>query len=325
MDKFLTNPKSNWIAIADHLLSGKQILAHAVVISVRGSAPREIGANMLISDERIWNTIGGGSLEFEVMKEARDLIRKNSLEPKDLHRKVLNLALGPDMGQCCGGNVKVLLEILSRPDIDRLLKYSDEVLPLVHPLRSGVPIEVSGSNDIEKFEPNLQNEYFILPTAKRLDPLFIYGAGHVGRALVKIIDNMDFDIHWVDIDEKRFPEGSTFNFSKVIALDPTLIASHAPSNAYHVIITHSHPLDEAICFALLSKDQFRFCGLIGSKTKNARFRSRLSKMGIKDEQLKKLTCPIGINEINSKQPVKVAISIAAQLAIWQETNGIRMD
>ncbi|MDG0986361.1 MAG: XdhC family protein, partial [Paracoccaceae bacterium] len=66
------------------------------------------------------------------------------------------------------------------------------------------------------------------------------------------------------------------------------------------------------------------CGLIGSKTKNSRFRSRLSKMGIKDEQLKKLTCPIGIDEINSKQPVKVAISIAAQLSIWQETNGIRI-
>ena len=142
--------------------------------------------------------------------------------------------------------------------------------------------------------------------------------------MVKIIEHTDFDIHWVDIDEKRFPEGSTSNFSKVIALDPALIASHAPSNAYHVVITHSHPLDEAICFALLSKDQFRFCGLIGSKTKNARFRSRLSKMGIKAEQLQKLTCPIGIDEINSKQPVKVAISIAAQLSIWQETSGIRM-
>ena len=78
----------------------------------------------------------------------------------------------------------------------------------------------------------------------------------------------------------------------MIALDPALIASHAPSNAYHVIITHSHPLDEAICFALLSKDQFKFCGLIGSKTKNSRFRSRLSKMGIKDEQLKTLSSKV---------------------------------
>ena len=197
-------------------------------------------------------------------------------------------------------------------------------MALEHPLKSGAPTEVLRTDDDKKFRPFLKKESFVLPTAKKLDPLFIYGAGHVGRALVKIIEHTDFDIHWIDIDEKRFPEGSTSTFSKVIALDPALIASHAPSNAYHVIITHSHPLDEAICFALLSKDQFRFCGLIGSKTKNSRFRSRLSKMGIKDEQLKKLTCPIGIDEINSKQPVKVAISIAAQLSIWQETNGIRI-
>ena len=325
IDNSLTNPKSNWIAAANHLLSEKQMIAHAIIISVRGSAPREIGANMLISDAQIWNTIGGGSLEFEVMRVARELIQKNNLKPTALYRKVINLALGPDMGQCCGGNVKVLLEILSRPDIDKLLKYSDKALPLVHPLKSGIPIEVSNSTDIRKFDNSLKNEFFVLPIEKKLDPLFIYGAGHVGRALVKIIDNLDFDIHWVDIDEKRFPEGSAFNFSKVIALDPSLIASHAPNNAYHVIITHSHPLDEAICFALLSKNQFRFCGLIGSKTKNARFRSRLSKMGIIDEQLTRLTCPIGIDEINSKQPVKVAISIAAQLAIWQETREIRVE
>ena len=103
-----------------------------------------------------------------------------------------------------------------------------------------------------------------------------------------------------------------------------MIASHAPSDAYHIILTHSHPLDEAICFALLSRNKFEFCGLIGSQTKNARFRSRLTKMGVTDAQLKRLTCPIGIDDINSKEPVKVAISIAAQLAIWQEKNGTKV-
>ena len=115
IDNSLTNPKSNWIAAANHLLSEKQMIAHAIIISVRGSAPREIGANMLISDAQIWNTIGGGSLEFEVMRVARELIQKNNLKPTALYRKVINLALGPDMGQCCGGNVKVLLKFWVDP------------------------------------------------------------------------------------------------------------------------------------------------------------------------------------------------------------------
>ena len=262
MHKSLINPNGNWIAAANHLIGDEKAVAHAVIISVRGSAPRELGANMLISENQIWNTIGGGSLEFEVMEQARRLIKGIGLKVEGTNRKVLNLALGPDMGQCCGGNVKVLLEILSQSDINKLSKYSQELVVLEHPLKSGTPTEVLRTDDDKKFKPFLKKESFILPTAKKLDPLFIYGAGHVGRALVKIIENTDFDIHWVDIDEKRFPEGSTSNFSKVIALDPALIASHAPSNAYHVIITHSHPLDEAICFALLSKDQFQFCGFI---------------------------------------------------------------
>ena len=324
MHESLINPNGNWIAAANYLLGDKKAVAHAVVISVRGSAPRELGANMLISENQIWNTIGGGSLELEVMEQARRLIKDVGLKVEGTNRKVLNLALGPDMGQCCGGNVKVLLEILSQSDINKLSKHSQNLVALEHPLKPGAPTEALRTEDDHEFKPLLKKDSFILPTAKKLDPLFIYGAGHVGRALLRIIEHMDFDIHWVDIDEERFPEGSIFNVSKVIALDPALIASHAPINAYHVIITHSHPLDEAICFALLSKDQFRFCGLIGSKTKNARFRSRLSKMGIKDKQLKKLTCPIGIDEINSKHPVKVAISIAAQLAIWQEKYGTKV-
>ena len=116
------------------------------------------------------------------------------------------------MGQCCGGNVKVLLEILSQSDIKKLAKHSQKLVALEHPLKSGAPTEVLRTDDDKKFRPFLKKESFVLPTAKKLDPLFIYGAGHVGRALVKIIEHTDFDIHWIDIDEKRFPEGSISTF-----------------------------------------------------------------------------------------------------------------
>ena len=139
MRKSLINPNGNWIAAANHLLGDEKAVAHAVIISVRGSAPRELGANMLISKNQIWNTIGGGSLEFEVMEQARRLIKEIGLKVEGTNRKVLNLALGPDMGQCCGGKVKVLLEILSQSDINKLSKYSQESVVLEHPLKSGTP------------------------------------------------------------------------------------------------------------------------------------------------------------------------------------------
>ena len=324
VDSTFIRPRNNWIAAADQLVSEDKAIAHAVVIFVRGSSPREVGANMVISETQIWNTIGGGSLEFEVMKQARSLIKENSHIAKSSYRRVLNLALGPDMGQCCGGQVKVLLEILNRSDIDGLLSYAEGVFTLAHPLKTGSSIEIFDGKDSSWSNPKLENDTFILPTAKRLTPLFVYGAGHVGRALMKFVSNLDFDLHWVDIDEDRFPKEFTVVYSKVVAKDPQMIASHAPSDAYHIILTHSHPLDEAICFALLSRNKFEFCGLIGSQTKNARFRSRLTKMGVTDAQLKRLTCPIGIDDINSKEPVKVAISIVAQLAIWQEKNGTKV-
>ena len=105
VDSTFIRPRNNWIAAANQLVSEDKAIAHAVVIFVRGSSPREVGANMVISETQIWNTIGGGSLEFEVMKQARSLIKENSHIAKSSYRRVLNLALGPDMGQCCGGPV----------------------------------------------------------------------------------------------------------------------------------------------------------------------------------------------------------------------------
>ena len=95
VDSTFIRPSNNWIAAADQLVSEDKAIAHAVVIFVRGSSPREVGANMVISETQIWNTIGGGSLEFEVMKQARSLIKENSHIAKSSYRRVLNLALGP--------------------------------------------------------------------------------------------------------------------------------------------------------------------------------------------------------------------------------------
>ena len=113
------------------------------------------------------------------MKQARSLIKENSHIAKSSYRRVLNLALGPDMVQCCGGQVKVLLEILNRSDINGLLSYAEGVFTLAHPLKTGNSIEIFDGVDSSWSNPKLENDTFILPTAKRLTPLFVYGAGHV--------------------------------------------------------------------------------------------------------------------------------------------------
>ena len=129
--------------------------------------------------------------------------------------------------------------------------------------------------------PTLLPTCFIEPTAPDNTPIFIYGAGHVGRALVKMLEDLPFDIHWVDTHDHRFPAPQHHNVQRIIARDPSIIARAAPPDAFHVVLTYSHTLDLAICRALLVSSKFAFLGLIGSKTKNARFVKRLRESGIK--------------------------------------------
>ena len=310
---------SGWLGMTLEMLKDVSVVIHASVIQVRGSAPRAVGANMLITADNIWDTIGGGALEFEVMQQARSDIDMIHASQVAWHRRVMDIALGPDMGQCCGGHVRVLIEALTIADtpILRMLAASDQ--PLLHPLASGQPLALADSELGDKgAKITADKTGFILPQHPYQRPLFIYGAGHVGRALVPVIDGLGFDVYWVDIAPDRFPSVIPKGVSDVIAIDPTLIAAHAPTDAFHLVITHSHALDQAICHTVLAGEGFARLGLIGSKTKNARFRSRLGKADISDDMLARLICPIGIELVTGKQPARVAISIAAQLAIWQQ-------
>ncbi|ADE39621.1 xanthine dehydrogenase accessory protein XdhC [Candidatus Puniceispirillum marinum] len=310
---------AGWLNTAIALLQGTDIVIHASVIQVRGSAPRAVGANMLIMADAIWDTIGGGALEFEVMHQARSDITMIQTSPVDWHRHVMDIALGPDMGQCCGGHVRVLLEALTKADLPVLERLADSDQPVLHPLKAGQPLVLADSAAFgDGASITADKTGFILPKIPYQRPLFIYGAGHVGRALVPVIDGLGFDVYWVDIAPDRFPPVIPEGVSAVTARDPTLIAARAPTDAFHLVITHSHALDQAICHTVLAGQGFARLGLIGSKTKNARFRSRLGKAGITDDVLARLTCPIGIELVTGKQPARVAISIAAQLAIWQQ-------
>jgi xanthine dehydrogenase accessory factor len=155
--------------------------------------------------------------------------------------------------------------------------------------------------------------FFIEPLGRVAKPLFIYGAGHVGRAILKALADLDFAVSWVDVAENRFPATIREGVTPIISSDPAAIAAAAPANAYHLVLTYSHALDLSICHALLARPTFGFLGLIGSASKRARFLKRLREGGIAPDVLERLTCPIGIGALRGKQPATIAIAVAAQL------------
>ena len=226
-------------------------------------------------------------------------------------RQHLTFALGPDMGQCCGGQMSILLEKFGNKQESDLRALSVAVTCetiLSHPLDSGPPLSV---------EPISRMPAFSAPITPPLTPLFIYGAGHVSRALLPRLDGLGFEIFLVDIDDDRYPANLGDKVKKLLAKAPEAIASHAPLGAAHLVMTHSHSLDEAICLEVLTRGGFAFLGLIGSKSKRARFKKRLLAAGVAESMLELLVCPIGLDEIAGKSPSHVALSVAAQLAIWQ--------
>ena len=303
--------RPGWIDIARDRIASDGAVVRASLIGVKGSAPREAGATMLITRDDIWQTIGGGSLEFEVMRRARVMLAEAD---GPWPRQVMRAALGPDMGQCCGGQVKVLLEWFG-PDQDEALAALAGCRAVLHPLDGDQPPSDAGDAPIGMARAG---KGFVAPVAVPGRPVFVYGAGHVGRALAPHLVALQLDLHWVDIAAARFPEEIPSGAWRVVAADPTVIAAHAPADALHLVITHNHDLDEAICHRILSGDGFARLGLIGSATKAARFRSRLGKAGIDTAALDRLVCPVGLASITGKHPARVALSIAAGVAIWQQ-------
>ena len=161
--------------------------------------------------------------------------------------------------------------------------------------------------------PKGEPAWFIEPLARTIHRLHIYGAGHVGRAIVRVLEDLPFAVTWVDTSAGRFPERIPAHAKAEVAPDPAAFAGGVAADAFHLVLTYSHALDLAICHSLLRRGDFRFLGLIGSATKRARFLKRLAELGIGEARLKRLICPIGVPGIGGKEPAMIALSVAAQL------------
>jgi xanthine dehydrogenase accessory factor len=291
------------------------------LVKVEGSSPRESGARMVVRPSGAFHgTIGGGALEWQALRAALDALAKGRGAP--LRRTV---SLGPDLAQCCGGRVQWVIETFDSRDARELktLAAAERAGPFVaeaHQARDGrfkrkiLAWPSGGEGEAEEIE--------ILPdgSLREMFPdagtnLYLFGAGHVGRALVLALAPLPFKTRWIDPRREAFPERAPANVAMVHAPDPTGELKAAPDGAQILIMTHSHPLDLAIVSEALRQQRFSFVGLIGSATKRARFLGQMRAAGLSQEALSRLVCPIGLPGVEGKEPAVIAAAITAQLLI----------
>jgi xanthine dehydrogenase accessory factor len=293
-------------------------VVRVVIAALRGSSPREVGAAMLVWGEAGQSgTIGGGALEFEAAQSARRQVRPVRLSKH---------ALGPDLGQCCGGAVTLLSEVY---DAAAVAALENEVV--VRPVGEAEIMPLSIKRVLAQArghglppEAQLLEDWMIEPVHVPARPLWIWGAGHVGRAMVQVLAPLpDFAITWVDTSPERFPDQVPEGVTIVPVANPAGLARHAPVSGEHLVLTYSHALDLELCDQLLHRG-FAFAGLIGSATKWARFRSRLAALGHGPEQIGRITCPIGDPSLG-KHPQMIAVGVAAQLLRPAQQDIIRKD
>lgn len=237
------------------------------VLDARGSVPRETGTRMLVAADAVIGTIGGGHLELQAIADARAQLAAGNPSPRDRA-----IALGPTLGQCCGGALTLRTQGLTA---ESLAEWAHE---------------------------------------RPLFTLQLYGAGHVGRAIVRLLEGLNCAVQWIDERESEFPLEPTAAHIERVCVEPVEAeVAVAPPGAFYLVLTHSHELDQRITEAILKRGDFGYLGLIGSKTKRARFLHRFEERGISDEVLGRLTCPIGAPGIEGKEPEVIAIAVVAQL------------
>jgi xanthine dehydrogenase accessory factor len=141
----------------------------------------------------------------------------------------------------------------------------------------------------------------------------VFGAGHVGRALVPLLASLPCRVRWIDSREQEFPEYIPHGVRKIVSEEPVDEIADLPVGSYCIVMTHNHALDLELTAALLKRNDFAYFGLIGSKTKRVKFEHRLRERGFDPAHLQRMRCPMGLPDVKGKLPVEIAISIAGEI------------
>ena len=247
-----------------------------------------------------------------------------------------HFGLGPALNQCCGGAVRLLFERFDREprwlsemqavrhdkaflitalDTDRpsryLVQMDDDPAGLDARLASAAVAATQKQRAAVMTEDG--REYLVEDVSQARTPFAVFGAGHVGRALVPILAEQPFELYWFDTRSEAFPGNAHHMARFKVTPDPVGEVAELPSRTSALVMTHSHKLDEDLCDALLGRTDLPWLGLIGSETKRRRFRHRLAARGHGEASLAKLRCPVGIAGIGGKRPATIAVAMAAEI------------
>jgi xanthine dehydrogenase accessory factor len=313
---------STWPTIA-RFIAAHGGAALVTLAQAQGSSPREVGARMVVApDGTFTGTIGGGALEWGALAEAQALLAR-----ADAHAARLDKALGPDLGQCCGGRVLLTIEKFGAADRYMIAALADAeqrrgiVTTIATPASDGRLSRRLAQRNEGRSRPayDVQSDGRVYerfgeePTA-----FYLFGAGHVGRALTLALAPLPFAVTWTDTRPGAIPQTFPVNVTAITQGDLVALLGRAPDGAFIAVMTHSHALDLDLVIAALNANRFAYVGLIGSATKRARFTSAMRKMGMTAEAVGKLVCPIGLTAIRDKAPAAIAASVAAQVLMVRE-------
>ena len=315
------------------------------VARVEGSVPREPGARMLVQAGRFYGTIGGGHLEHRALEIARGMLHQGG--PAHLER----FPLGPSLGQCCGGVAYLAFEMADAVQLALLAQRRNEdswrvvamggsaAPPMLeraggeaahptglfdahgHQLAGGaVPAfdRTLGTHVMEEGGRRWLVDAVLAPRAH----LMLFGAGHVGAAIVRALAELPCRVTWVDERDDLFPPALPANVRVEATDTPEALVDNAPQGTSFLVMTHSHALDLRLSHAILSRPgplpTHDWFGLIGSTTKRRQFEHRLRERGVDACRLEAMVCPVGLPGIEGKAPAVIAASVAAQLlTVWE--------
>jgi len=314
--------ESVWRQLTNRLANG-EVMVLVTVARVAGSTPREVGASMLVGASDIAGTIGGGHLEWKAIEHARTLL--DSGKDGSPARQLEKLSLAANLGQCCGGVAWLLYERIGASDLAGwipLVTALDNGQGAIRHISHDSASDWTIGNTLDPLDAglNLQDNdwhfsQFLEPASV---PLLLFGAGHVGEALVRVLAPTGWPVRWIDTREqipsfeRPWPACVTTEATDV----PEDSIAAAPAGAYYLVMTHRHDLDLFLAEKILERGDFAYFGMIGSANKRASFTSKLKQRGLDPSRM---TCPIGVPGISSKLPAAIAIAIATQLLQWQES------
>ena len=257
----------HWLAALDHLRTSRQPGVLVTVTRVRGHAPRDAGAKLVVSDRDTWGSIGGGNLEATAVERARRMLTDGADVPEQLDITLSERARTEHGRQCCGGEVSVLLEPLA-------------VVPCVA----------------------------------------VFGVGHVGHELARILSRHDLDLHLVDSREEQLDVAMMSWLGEAVARVerhhsplPEMVLDSLPAGTHVVVMTHDHAEDYALCDAALRRAGLGSVGLIGSSAKWTRSQQRLAADGHPAHVVNRIHSPIGVPDLAGKEPASIAVAVAADL------------